>query len=247
MTTSSTASQDQVVIFDTTLRDGEQSPGFSMNLEEKLRMAEALHELGADVLEAGFAIASPGDFDSVQSIAKRFSKDGPVVASLSRANTADIMASAEATKLAARPRIHIVLATSDLHMHLLAHDYFSGSKDAPFGLARVASHIARCRAEVENCLLVDNGDLLQGNLLGDHLAGKGARDPHPAIACLNSLGYDAATLGNHDFSFGLRSLSRALAGARYPIVLANAAPQAIGAPAPTMEFSPKNPHSGALK
>jgi len=107
---------DRIIIFDTTLRDGEQSPGFSMNLEEKLRMAEALHELGADVLEAGFAIASPGDFDSVQSIAKRFAKDGPVVASLSRANTADIMSSAEATRPAARPRIHIVLATSDLHM-----------------------------------------------------------------------------------------------------------------------------------
>ena len=108
----------RVIIFDTTLRDGEQSPGFSMNLEEKLRMAEALHELGADVLEAGFAIASPGDFESVQSIAKRFAKDGPVIASLSRANAADIMASVEATKLAARPRVHIVLATSDLHMRV---------------------------------------------------------------------------------------------------------------------------------
>ena len=92
-----TLADDRIIIFDTTLRDGEQSPGFSMNLEEKLRMAEALHELGADVLEAGFAIASPGDFESVQSIARRFAKDGPVVASLSRANTADIMASAEAT------------------------------------------------------------------------------------------------------------------------------------------------------
>jgi 2-isopropylmalate synthase len=108
----------RIIIFDTTLRDGEQSPGFSMNLDEKLRMAEALHELGADVLEAGFAIASPGDFASVQSIAKRFSKDGPVIASLSRANTADILSSAEATKHAARPRIHIVLATSDLHMRV---------------------------------------------------------------------------------------------------------------------------------
>jgi 2-isopropylmalate synthase len=111
-----TLADERIIIFDTTLRDGEQSPGFSMNLEEKLRMAEALHELGADVLEAGFAIASPGDFESVQSIARRFAKDGPVVASLSRANAADIMASAEATKPAARPRIHIVLATSDLHM-----------------------------------------------------------------------------------------------------------------------------------
>ncbi len=113
-----TLAEGRIIIFDTTLRDGEQSPGFSMNLEEKLRMAEALHELGADVLEAGFAIASPGDFESVHSIAKRFAKDGPVIASLSRANTADIMASAEATKPAARPRIHIVLATSDLHMRV---------------------------------------------------------------------------------------------------------------------------------
>jgi 2-isopropylmalate synthase len=113
-----TLDSGRIIIFDTTLRDGEQSPGFSMNLDEKLRMAEALHELGADVLEAGFAIASPGDFESVQSIARRFSKDGPVIASLSRANAADILASAEATKPAARPRIHIVLATSDLHMRV---------------------------------------------------------------------------------------------------------------------------------
>jgi 2-isopropylmalate synthase len=113
-----TLAPGRIIIFDTTLRDGEQSPGFSMNLDEKLRMAEALHELGADVLEAGFAIASPGDFESVQSIARRFTKDGPVIASLSRASQADILASAEATKPAARPRIHIVLATSDLHMRV---------------------------------------------------------------------------------------------------------------------------------
>ncbi|UFN49382.1 2-isopropylmalate synthase [Roseomonas sp. OT10] len=113
-----TLPDDRIIFFDTTLRDGEQSPGFSMNLEEKLRMAEALSELGVDVIEAGFAIASPGDFDSVKSIAQRFAKDGPVVASLSRAAQADILRSAEATKPAARPRIHIVLATSDLHMRV---------------------------------------------------------------------------------------------------------------------------------
>jgi hypothetical protein len=89
-----------------------------MTLEEKLRMAEALKDLGVDVLEAGFAIASQGDFDSVQAISKRFSKDGPVVASLSRAAQTDILRSAEALKPAARPRIHIVLATSDLHMRV---------------------------------------------------------------------------------------------------------------------------------
>src|SRR3954463_16374825 len=109
---------DRIIFFDTTLRDGEQSPGFSMNLEEKLRMAEELAELGVDVIEAGFAIASPGDFESVQAIARKFAKDGPVVASLGRANPADILRSAEALKPAARKRIHIVLATSELHMRV---------------------------------------------------------------------------------------------------------------------------------
>jgi 2-isopropylmalate synthase len=113
-----TLDDNRIIFFDTTLRDGEQSPGFSMNIEEKLRMAEALSELGVDVIEAGFAIASLGDFESVQEIAKRFSKDGPVIASLSRASTADILRSAEALKPAARKRIHIVLATSDLHMRV---------------------------------------------------------------------------------------------------------------------------------
>ncbi len=86
-----TLADDRVIIFDTTLRDGEQSPGFSMNLEEKLRMAEALWELGIDVMEAGFPIASPGDFESVLSIAQHFAKDGPVVCGLSRTAPADIL------------------------------------------------------------------------------------------------------------------------------------------------------------
>lgn len=119
-----------------------------------------------------------------------------------------------------------ILATTDLHMHLLAHDYFSDADNAPFGLARVASRIAHHRSTAENCLLFDNGDLLQGNLLADFLArdGPGANDyrPHPAIALLDRLGYDAATLGNHDFSHGIRFLRRALAGCRFPVVLANA-------------------------
>ena len=107
---------DRVIIFDTTLRDGEQSPGFSMNLTEKLRMAEALAELGVDVMEAGFPIASPGDFESVQSIAARFAKDGPVVCGLARTAQADIQRAAEAVKPAARKRIHTFLSTSPLHM-----------------------------------------------------------------------------------------------------------------------------------
>ena len=108
--------ENRIIIFDTTLRDGEQSPGFSMNLGEKIRMAEALTELGVDVIEAGFAIASPGDFESVRAISENVR--GPVIASLSRAADGDILRSAEALRPAERKRIHIVLATSDLHMRV---------------------------------------------------------------------------------------------------------------------------------
>ncbi len=108
----------RIIIFDTTLRDGEQSPGFSMNLAEKIRMAEALTELGIDVMEAGFAIASPGDFESVKAIAESVGQrpDTPVIASLARAGQMDVLRAAEALKAAKRRRIHIVIATSDLHM-----------------------------------------------------------------------------------------------------------------------------------
>ena len=105
---------NRVVIFDTTLRDGEQSPGFSMNLHEKLRMAHALTELGVDVIEAGFPIASPGDFESVKLIAEEVR--GPVVCGLARSGAADINRAAEAVRSAARPRIHTFLSTSPLHM-----------------------------------------------------------------------------------------------------------------------------------
>ena len=104
----------RVIMFDTTLRDGEQSPGFSMNLTEKLRMAEALAELGVDVIEAGFPIASPGDFESVQSIAR--SIRGPVICGLARTGQADILRAAEALRPAERKRIHVFLSTSPLHM-----------------------------------------------------------------------------------------------------------------------------------
>ena len=88
-----TLDDNRIIIFDTTLRDGEQSPGFSMNLDEKIRMAEALTELGVDVLEAGFAIASPGDFESVKAIAESVGQrdDTPVIASLARAGAQDVM------------------------------------------------------------------------------------------------------------------------------------------------------------
>jgi 2-isopropylmalate synthase len=106
--------KDRIYIFDTTLRDGEQAPGYSMNLDEKIRMALQLEALGVDILEAGFAIASPGDFASVQAISKEV-KD-VTVASLSRALEKDIEVAWEAVKHAKRPRIHTFLATSDLHL-----------------------------------------------------------------------------------------------------------------------------------
>lgn len=111
------------------------------------------------------------------------------------------------------------MATSDLHMAVLGYDYAS---DQPRGggLARLASLIAQLRAEGIDSLLVDNGDLLQGNALGDWLAETRAAT-HPMIAAMNALGYDAATLGNHDIDHGLDHLSRAMAQARFPVVASN--------------------------
>jgi len=104
---------NRVLIFDTTLRDGEQSPGCSMNLAEKLEMARALRDLGVDIIEAGFPIASPGDFESVHAIAREV--HGPVIAGLARCNPADIDRANEALKDAPRKRIHVFLATSAIH------------------------------------------------------------------------------------------------------------------------------------
>ena len=104
----------QIKIFDTTLRDGEQSPGCSMNLREKLQVAQCLERLKVDVIEAGFAIASPGDFESVQAISRQV-KDCSI-ASLARATVKDIDTAWNAVKDAADPRIHLFLATSPLHM-----------------------------------------------------------------------------------------------------------------------------------
>jgi len=118
MTTEAKSEQDRVVIFDTTLRDGEQSPGFSMNINEKIRMAEALTELGIDVMEAGFPIASPGDFESVKAISESIGQrdDTPVIAGLARSGREDILRAAEAVRAAKRKRIHSFLSTSPLHM-----------------------------------------------------------------------------------------------------------------------------------
>jgi 2-isopropylmalate synthase len=105
---------DQLIIFDTTLRDGEQSPGASMTKEEKLRIARQLEKLGVDVIEAGFAAASPGDFDAIHAIAETI-KDS-TVCSLARASENDVRRAGEAIKPAKRGRIHTFIATSPIHM-----------------------------------------------------------------------------------------------------------------------------------
>src|SRR5882724_33158 len=113
MNTSNEKDPGRVYIFDTTLRDGEQSPGASMNRGEKLQVARMLARLKVDIIEAGFPIASPGDFDAVKAIAEEI--DGPVIAGLARSLEKDIKAAGNAVKNARRPRIHVFLATSAIH------------------------------------------------------------------------------------------------------------------------------------
>jgi 2-isopropylmalate synthase len=110
---------EKVYIFDTTLRDGEQSPGCSMNLEEKVEMARQLERLGVDILETGFPVASQGDFEAVQAVAAEIRR--PILAALARANQLDIDRAWAALKQAARPRIHTFLATSDIHLKYKLH------------------------------------------------------------------------------------------------------------------------------
>ncbi|HEX2715954.1 MAG TPA: 2-isopropylmalate synthase, partial [Candidatus Acidoferrales bacterium] len=110
---------DTVRIFDTTLRDGEQSPGFSMNVQDKLRLARQLEELGVDIIEAGFPIASRGDLEAVRAVAREV--HGCQVAALARAKREDVDAALEALEPAQRPRLHVFLATSDLHLHAKLH------------------------------------------------------------------------------------------------------------------------------
>ncbi len=112
-----TQPNDRILIFDTTLRDGEQCPGATLNVEEKLIIARQLAHLGVDVIEAGFAIASPGDFEAVHKIAQTVgTENGPIICSLARAIKADIKAAADAIKPAAHGRIHTFISTSDIHL-----------------------------------------------------------------------------------------------------------------------------------
>jgi 2-isopropylmalate synthase len=132
----------RVQIFDTTLRDGEQSPGISLNASEKLEIAQQLARLGVDVIEAGFPIASPGDFAAVQAIARQV--QGPVVCGLARANSGDVERCFEAVRDAERPRIHTFVSTSDIHIE---HQLRSTREDVK-GLARAS--VAQAKALVDD-------------------------------------------------------------------------------------------------
>ncbi|UFP94951.1 2-isopropylmalate synthase [Gloeobacter morelensis] len=137
--------QDRLIIFDTTLRDGEQSPGATLNADEKVEIARQLARLGVDVIEAGFAYASPGDFEAVERVARTVgTEDGPVVCSLARAIRSDIQAAAEAIRPAARGRIHTFISTSDIHLeHQLR-------KSRPEVLAIAAEMVAFAKSFVDD-------------------------------------------------------------------------------------------------
>ena len=125
-----------------------------------------------------------------------------------------------------RPRLRLrLLGLTDLHANLYPYDYYRDCPDDSVGLARAASLIAEARSEAPNCLLFDNGDILQGTPLGDLAARSDQRRTrsaiHPVIAAMNTLDYAAATLGNHDFNYGLEALERAYAQARFPVVCCN--------------------------
>ena len=117
-----------------------------------------------------------------------------------------------------------IMETTDIHVTVMPYDYYSDKPNDTMGLARAASIIAAIRAEAANALLVDNGDYLQGNPMGDWIAyerGMKDGDMHPVVSAMNVLGYDCGTLGNHEFNYGLSFMDKVNAGANYPLVCAN--------------------------
>ncbi|WP_177158237.1 bifunctional 2',3'-cyclic-nucleotide 2'-phosphodiesterase/3'-nucleotidase [Donghicola mangrovi] len=135
---------------------------------------------------------------------------------------------------AAANQAHLrIMETTDLHVHVFPYDYYTDKPVDTVGLARTASYIREVRSEATNSILVDNGDFLQGNPMGDYIAyerGMKDGDMHPVITAMNTLGFDAATLGNHEFNYGLSFLLKTLAGAAFPVVSANIATKAGATP-----------------
>jgi 2-isopropylmalate synthase len=151
---------DVVRIFDTTLRDGEQSPGFSMNTDEKIRMARQLARLGVDTIEAGFPISSRGDLEAVQAVAREV-RDVPIAA-LARAKKSDIDAAVEALTPAASSRLHIFLATSDLHLQVKLHMTREQALEAIGSMIRYGrQHVAEVEFSAEDAGRTEIGYLCQ--------------------------------------------------------------------------------------
>jgi 2-isopropylmalate synthase len=149
-----------VRIFDTTLRDGEQSPGFSMNTDEKIRMARQLAKLGVDTIEAGFPISSRGDLEAVQAVAREV-RDVPIAA-LARAKKLDVDAAVEALKPAAASRLHIFLATSDLHLQVKLHMTREQALEAIGSMIRYGrQHVAEVEFSAEDAGRTDIDYLCQ--------------------------------------------------------------------------------------
>ncbi|MGR3375522.1 bifunctional 2',3'-cyclic-nucleotide 2'-phosphodiesterase/3'-nucleotidase [Salipiger abyssi] len=122
-----------------------------------------------------------------------------------------------------------IMETTDLHVHVYPYDYYADKPVDTVGLSRTASIIRGIRAEATNAMLLDNGDFLQGNPMGDYIAyerGMKEGDAHPVITAMNTVGFDAGTIGNHEFNYGLDFLMKSTAGAEFPIVLANVATEA---------------------
>ncbi len=134
----------RVILFDTTLRDGEQSPGISLNATEKLEIAQQLARLGVDVIEAGFPIASPGDFEAVRTIAREV--QGPVIAGLARAQAPDIERAWDAVRDSERPRIHTFISTSDIHIQ---HQMRNSRDDVKTGARAAVAHARSLCDDVE--------------------------------------------------------------------------------------------------
>ncbi|TNE66460.1 MAG: bifunctional 2',3'-cyclic-nucleotide 2'-phosphodiesterase/3'-nucleotidase [Rhodobacteraceae bacterium] len=126
-----------------------------------------------------------------------------------------------------------IMETTDLHVHVFPYDYYADKPVDTVGLARTTAHINAVRAEATNSMLLDNGDFLQGNPMGDYIAyerGMKDGDMHPVITAMNTVGFDASTLGNHEFNYGLDFLMKALAGANYPVISANVVKEMGAAP-----------------
>ncbi len=141
------------------------------------------------------------------------------------ASTAGLIALHPFSANAASNQVHLrLMETTDLHVHVFPYDYYADKPRDTVGLARTASIIKQIRAEASNSLMIDNGDFLQGNPMGDYIAyerGMKEGDMHPVIQAMNAVGFDVSTLGNHEFNYGLDFLMKSLAGAAFPVVNAN--------------------------